>query len=182
MKYSLDWLLKKQVKNEVLDFLFFWGHQPRKDGELGISCLSQWWISPFDYEGHTYLTAEHWMMAEKAKLFKDSEMFEKILKANNPKSAKSLGRKVQNFDLNIWEENCYGIVKEGNLHKFQSDSNLKSFLLSTSNKIIVEASPYDKIWGIGLKKDNPKSLNPKTWNGTNLLGFALMEVRDELAK
>lgn len=91
-----------------------------------------------------------------------------------------MGRKVKNFDPDIWNEHKYGIVKKGNFLKFSQNERFKEFLLSTDNKILVEASPYDTIWGIGMLETDPNAKNPAQWNGENLLGFALMEVRDEL--
>lgn len=119
------------------------------------------------------------MMAEKARLFDDKEILEEILKAKSPAEAKKLGRKVQSFNDEIWKENRSKIVVEGNYHKF-SAPKYKSFLLGTGNKIIVEASPIDTIWGIGLSQNSEKIYNPNTWRGLNLLGFALMEVRGRL--
>ena len=128
----------------------------------------------------SYKTAEHYMMAGKAKLFNDLEILEQILKSDTPNQAKSLGRKVKNFDPQLWDEHKYEIVKQGNLLKFSQNEKFKEFLLSTNDKILVEASPYDTIWGIGMLETDSKAENPKQWKGENLLGFALMEVRDEL--
>lgn len=176
MKYSIQSL---DINNE---FLFFWGHQPSKDGKITKSCFSQWWISPFIVNDIKYLTAEHWMMAQKALLFNDSNIFDKIINTESPKDVKALGREIDNFNQETWEIKRYEIVKNGNFHKFSQNELLKEFLLETTNKIIVEASPVDPIWGIGLSEDDTKSKNPILWRGLNLLGFALMEVRDELKK
>ncbi len=173
MKYSIN-NLPKSVK-----FLFFWGHRSSKDGSISKSCLSQWWLSEFKVNGVCYKTAEHWMMAKKAALF-DPSMIEQIVNTSSAAEAKKLGRMVKNFDDKTWLENRYDIVREGNFHKFSQHKDLKEFLISTNNRILVEASPVDRIWGVGLQQDNPKILNPKNWKGLNLLGFALMEVRDEL--
>lgn len=183
MTYSLSLLiseyeqLQKQDKN--LDYLFFWGHKKAKDGSLSKTIFSQWWEKEFSVNEINYPTAEHFMMAEKARLFDDDDILEEILKAKTPAEAKKLGRKVKNFDDKLWLENRFKIVVEGNYHKF-SDPDYKAFLLGTGNKIIVEASPVDTIWGIGLAQDSSKIYNPNTWRGLNLLGFALMEVRDKL--
>jgi ribA/ribD-fused uncharacterized protein len=120
------------------------------------------------------------MMAEKARLFSDQEILEEILKTGNPKEVKSLGRKIKNFDHIVWDKHKYEIVKRGNLLKFSQNPEFKNFLLSTNEKVLIEASPYDRIWGIGMLESDPKAENPLQWNGENLLGFALMEVRDEL--
>lgn len=177
MKYSIDTLLADANPKK---YLFFWGHQPAKDGSITKTCFSQWWESDFTVEGITYRSAEHWMMAKKAELFNDNEVLEKIHACASPAEAKKLGREVRNYDDALWLENRYAIVKEGNYHKFSQDAALKDFLLNTGSRIIVEASPVDDIWGIGLPADNPKAANPATWRGLNLLGFALMEVRDIL--
>jgi len=180
MKYHLNWLVEKYQNGEQLKYLFFWGHQPRKDGTIGDSCFSQWWQSAFEADGVSYATAEHWMMARKAQLFGDEENLSKILQARTPAEAKKPGRQVRNFDPQTWDAHKYEYVKAGNLHKFSQHSDLKAYLLTTGNLIIVEASPMDKIWGIGMAKTNPDIENPTRWKGENLLGFALMEVRDEL--
>ena len=180
-QYYLPWLLEKINRNEPPKFLFFWGHQPGKDGLLTASCFSQWWeFSSFVVEGITYISAEHWMMAQKALLFDDQASFDKILVAKTPAKAKNLGRKVQNFDLELWKKKCFDVVTAGNVHKFGQDPDLKTFLLNTQDRVLVEASPLDPIWGIGLAANDPKAQDPEQWEGLNLLGFALMAARDVL--
>ncbi len=174
MKYSIENI------NTENKFLFFWGNQPSKDGTLSTSCLSQWWMCNFEVDGIIYKSAEHWMMAKKAELFRDFEMIEKILQAATPAEAKKLGREIGNYSERVWLSNRFKIVCEGNFHKFSQDENLKHFLLQTQNQILVEASPVDFIWGIGLAGNDINAKNPEKWKGLNLLGFALMEVRDEL--
>jgi ribA/ribD-fused uncharacterized protein len=180
MQYNNDWLIKKSQEGENIQFLFFWGHRPSKDGSITKTCFSQWWLSSFNVEGHTYLTAEHWMMASKAKLFGDDAIISKILEAPTPAEAKKLGRKVKNFDAELWEQHKFQIVVEGNFHKFTQHPALKIFLLNTAEKVLVEASPVDAVWGIGMAEDNPEVHHPASWRGENLLGYALMEVRDQL--
>nr|WP_199001091.1 NADAR family protein [Flavobacterium sp. ASV13] len=174
MKYNIDTIAPESK------FLFFWGHQPSNDGTITKTCFSQWWLSSFKVNDVIYKTAEHWMMAKKAELFNDQEILEKIIKCNSPAEAKKLGRKVRNYDDKIWLVNRFEIVKQGNYHKFSQNPDLKTFLLSTNERVIVEASPVDPIWGIGMAEDHKDALNPEKWKGLNLLGFALMEVRDEL--
>ncbi len=174
MKYNIENI------NPNNKFLFFWGHQPSKDRIITKTCFSQWWESAFVLDGIEYKTAEHWMMAKKAQLFNDETYFEKIIDAKSPAEAKKLSREVQNYNENIWLENRYQIVKEGNFHKFSQHNDLKEFLLNTKERILVEASPVDAIWGIGLASDHNDANYPEKWKGLNLLGFALMEVRDEL--
>ncbi len=180
MKYNLNWIKQKAASEKKIKYLFFWGHQPSMDGTTTASCLSQWWECEFVVDDILYKSAEHWMMAEKARLFKDEEILEKIINCESPGEAKKLGRQVRNFDVEIWNEHRYEIVKQGNHFKFEQNSDLKYFLLSTKNRVLVEASPVDSIWGIGLAKNNRKVYHPSQWQGQNLLGFALMEVRDEL--
>lgn len=182
MNYSKDWLKKQFAESRPVDFLFFWGHQPSKDGSIIKTCMSQWWPADFEEDGLVYKTAEHYMMAGKAKVFNDTGMIEKIIACETPKEAKAFGRGVKNFDAAVWDQHKYRIVIRANVLKFSQHPELKAFLLGTGNSVIVEASPRDLIWGIGLGEHNPKSQNPNTWRGRNLLGFALMEARDELRK
>jgi hypothetical protein len=181
MKYSIDWLKQQYQKGEEVKYYFFWGHTPKIPGAVDKSCLSQWFPNPFTVEGTLYHTAEHWMMAGKARLFNDAEALEEILKTTKPGTAKAWGRKVKNFDAAVWKAKAYEIVVEGNIHKFSQHKPLKEFLLKTGNQVIVEASPRDFIWGIGLGQDRKEAQHPNTWRGTNLLGFALMEARDKLS-
>ena len=179
MKYSKEWLLKNwnQDGNNP-EILPFYGHSVTE--KVSETCFSQWYPCNFEVDGVTYYTAEQYMMAQKAKLFGDMEIYEQILQAEDPKTYKALGRKASGFDKDIWNENKDGIVVSGNYAKFSQNKELGEFLLNTGDKIIVEASPRDVIWGVGLGKDNPKVMDPHTWRGRNHLGFALMEVRDRL--
>lgn len=161
-------------------YLFFWGHQPNQDGSISKSCFSQWYDASFQIDGVRYPTAEHYMMAEKARLFKDNEILAKILATSHPGEAKKLGRQVTGFDQETWLEHRSPIVVRGNVGKFNQNEALKEFLLNTGERILVEASPRDRIWGIGLGQNNPDAANPDRWRGLNLLGFALMEVRSLL--
>jgi ribA/ribD-fused uncharacterized protein len=181
MKYNSNWLIDQYEKGEQLKYLFFWENTPSKDGSASKSCFSQWWEESFTVDGKTYLSAEHWMMVEKAKLF-DKEMMDKILAASSPDLAQKLGRKIKNFDSKVWSEEKYEIVKQGNIHKFSQNEKNKTFLLDTNDEILVESNPNDKIWGIGLSHNHKDSSNPTLWQGENLLGFALMEARDYLKK
>ncbi len=173
-------LVAAYQKGKRLKHVFFWEHQPLPNGQIGKSCFSQWWPSSFTVDGISYATAEHFMMAEKARLFDDQEMCAKILAASHPGEAKKFGREVRGFDGKIWNQHRFDIVVRGNLAKFSQDDALKTFLLNTNQRILVEASPLDKIWGIGLAEDARNVSNPETWQGLNLLGFALMAVRKQL--
>ena len=177
--YSIKWLIDFMASGQSPEFIFFWGHRA-KQNNVTKACFSQWWPSNFTVGRHSFATAEHWMMAQKAKLFGEQAMIAKILETPDPGRAKGLGRKVKNFDPKLWDSKKFEIVVEGNLHKFQQNSDLKDFLLATDGKILVEASPVDPIWGIGLAQDHEDVANPEKWRGPNLLGFALMVVRDTL--
>ncbi|QXP61079.1 NADAR family protein [Olleya sp. HaHaR_3_96] len=177
MKYTIETIISTEHSNQ---YLLFWGHQRNKEGSISKSCFSQWWTSNFVVEGVTYLTAEHFMMAKKAKLFKDDVVLDKIIACKTPEEAKKLGRQVKNYDQKTWEDSRFEIVKLANYFKFTQNLQLKEFLIETKTSILVEASPVDSIWGIGLAAEDKNAQNPKEWKGLNLLGFALMEVRDQL--
>ncbi|SDD27102.1 NADAR family protein [Actinokineospora iranica] len=164
------------------DFLFFWGHRPTPDGSVGKSCLSQWWPSPTVIDGERYLTAEHYMMTAKARLFDDEATAEAVLASHTPEEAKALGRKVRGFTEPRWREHRYDIVVRANEAKFSQHPRLAAFLRSTGTAVLVEASPVDPVWGIGLAATSPDARRPSAWPGLNLLGFALMDVRDRLRR
>ncbi|HAO5826056.1 TPA: NADAR family protein [Listeria monocytogenes] len=180
MDFTLEKIQHKYRKGEKLKYIFFWGHQPAEDGKISKSCFSQWWICSFKVDGVEYNCAEQFMMAEKAKLFNDMEMREKILAAKHPKQAKDFGRLIRGFQEDIWLKNRFNIVMRANQAKFSQNEELKKFLMQTKKRILVEASPVDKIWGIGMAADNKNVENPLYWKGLNLLCFALMAVRDKL--
>lgn len=162
-------------------FLFFWGHQEERGGGVGAGCLSQWFPSPFTVEGLTFATAEHYMMWRKAVLFGDAAMAQRILAAGHPQQAKKLGGRVAGFDQQVWDQHRFPIVVAGNLAKFGSDPALRDYLVGTGKRVLVEASPLDRTWGIGLSRDDERAADPFRWRGLNLLGFALMETRERLA-
>ncbi|WP_199487771.1 NADAR family protein [Actinomadura spongiicola] len=168
-------LLRLQNEGTPLKFLFFWGHR-----NIDPGCLSQWWPSPFTVDGVTYATAEHYMMAEKARLFGDEDSAAAIVASSDPSKAKKLGRRVRNFDERAWRDNRFAIVTKGNVAKFSQNDELRDYLLGTSDRVLVEASPVDRIWGIGLAVDDPRAEQVSAWRGQNLLGFALMAARESL--
>jgi ribA/ribD-fused uncharacterized protein len=177
----LDQLRVAEAAGRPLDLLPFWGHRPTRTGAPGAGCLSQWWPATFIVDGVSYPTAEHWMMAGKARLFGDEKGLAAVLRAASPGAAKAAGRTVSGFDDERWAAARYDVVVAGNLAKFGQHADLRDFLLSTGTKVLVEASPYDRIWGIGMAATNPDVARPSVWRGVNLLGFALMEVRDGVA-
>ncbi|KIZ13852.1 NADAR family protein [Streptomyces natalensis] len=177
---SVEELRALTAAGKRVKYLHFWGHTPRRDGTLGAGCFSQWWPSPFTVDGVTYATAEHWMMAGKARLFADADAERSAIAAGHPKQAKDAGRRVRGFDETVWRDHRFDLVVEGNLHKFGQDAGLRDFLLGTNSRVLVEASPVDRIWGTGLAADDERAEKPLQWRGLNLLGFALMEVRQRL--
>ena len=180
-RYDLAWLKKRYNAGAAGKFLLFWGHQ--NGASISASCLSQWYGSSFwQDEVHHYVCAEQYMMAKKAECFGDKEALEQILSAKDPAQMKALGRQVRGFDAKVWDEIKFSVVLNASYLKFSQNAKLREFLLSTKDKILVEASPVDKIWGIGLAASDENAHNPMKWRGQNLLGFALMRARDEIAK
>ncbi|MBL7997844.1 MAG: NADAR family protein [Candidatus Kapabacteria bacterium] len=176
--YDINWLIDSYESGETLKFIYFWGHSDTLNEGIGKFCLSQWFKSPFMIENKTYKTSEHWMMSQKALLFNDKKTFDKIISVDRPEEAKELGREVIGFDDAIWNDKRFEIVKIGNIHKFNQNPILADYLLRTGDKVLVEASPTDIVWGIGLHQDSKGIDNIYAWRGLNLLGFVLMEVRD----
>ena len=175
---DLEELYMMTMKGYKFDYFLFWGHR-NKTNKITKSCLSQWYPCRFEIDGIEYNCAEQYMMAEKARLFKDIDTLAKILASENPDIIKNLGREVRNFNEHVWRMESSSAVVKGNMAKFLQNKNLGDFLLGTGEKILVEASPYDRIWGIGMR-DSQEAYNPNNWKGTNELGFALMEVREIL--
>jgi ribA/ribD-fused uncharacterized protein len=178
--YDINWLTERFESGDTLKFVYFWGHINKYNEQVGKFCFSQWFESPFTIDNITYKTSEHWMMAHKALLFDDRINFEKIISCNKPGEAKELGRQVLNYDEDIWNSKKFDIVKLGNIHKFNQNPVFADYLIKTDDRILVEASPVDAIWGIGLSQNSKDIDNIYAWRGQNLLGFALMKVRDFL--
>lgn len=152
-------------------FVFFW------DGPF-----SQWHRSKITLYGVEYNCAEQFMMAMKAKLFGDIDTYHEIMSTSNPGEQKALGRKVRGFDVEKWSKVSRKIVYQANYVKFTSNETLKKILLDTGDREIVEASPYDKIWGIGMGVDHADILDKTKWKGLNWLGEVLMQVREDIRK
>lgn len=179
MRYYREDLIRRIRQGEEMAYFLFWGHT-EKPGRVTKSCFSQWYPCRFTADGVEYCCTEQYMMAQKALLFGDTEVYEMIMASDQPKEIKALGRKVRNFDHKKWDENKYRIVLNGNIAKFSQNEPLKEFLLGTGSAVLAEASPYDDIWGIKLPADHPDAKDPAKWQGENLLGFALMDTRDIL--
>ena len=156
--------------------IFFYKHMPKKT-EWHV--FSQWYPSQFEEGGVTFNNAEQYMMAHKALLFKDNYHYEKIMESTDPSVIKNYGKRIKNFNQSIWNKYKFEIVTQGNRLKFQQNSDLMEILMKTNGKMLVEASPYDKIWGIGLSESKAVQIPQDEWPGQNLLGKALMKVRNE---
>lgn len=174
-------LVRHLETGAVCEYLCFWGHTPNAAGTVDASCLSQWFPQVFVVDGTHFASAEHFMMVSKARLFADVSAERRILAAPTPAEAKAIGREVRGFDALAWEAARFDAVVAGNVAKFGQHQELRHFLRSTGEKVLVEASPRDRIWGIGLGASNPDAREPTRWRGRNLLGFALMEARSRLA-
>ena len=160
--------------------VFFWGHTG-KQGMLGNECFSQWFAAPFVVGVKRYPTAEHFMMAEKARLFGDERTAERILASEHPAQVKKLGREVEGFDELKWQAQRFQIVAAGSFAKFSQNPEFEAHLLATGARVLVEASPTDCVWGIGLAANDAAARDPRHWRGLNLLGFALMHARAALS-
>lgn len=153
------------------EYEFFWSND---------SPFSQWHKTKFIFNDVEYTSAEQFMMAKKAELFEDNEIKEKILSTNNVRKQKQLGRQVSNFNEEIWNNSKIKIVYIANNLKFSQNEKLKSKLLETNGKYLVEASPNDAIWGIGIAPDDPRRFNKARWRGQNLLGKILTQLREDI--
>ncbi len=170
-------LVEHLSRGGTADYLFFWGHNPKKPDVVDASCLSQWFPCSFVIDGQAYASAEHYMMAQKARLFHDDEALARVLVAKAPAEAKAIGREVKRFEPEAWNAARFPAVVRGNVAKFGQREDFAAFLRGTREKVIVEAAPRDRVWGIGMGASNPDARLPARWRGLNLLGFALMEAR-----
>ena len=177
---SVEELTRALDAGRRFKYVYFRGHRPPHGGGVGAGCFSQWWPAPFEVDEVRFATAEHYMMWRKAKLFGDEEVAAQVLTAVHPKQAKDFGRRVRAFDDEAWVAHRYGIVVGGNAAKFTQHPELGSYLAGTGERVLVEASPVDRVWGIGLAADDPRAEKPRAWRGLNLLGFALADVRAQL--
>ena len=180
--YSMEKLREERAAGKEREIIFFWGHQPGKEGKTGKECLSQWYLAEFHVGHVAYCCMEQYLMAGKARLFEDSETEKKIMQSADPSEIKQLGRMVKGFDEDVWERFRVPIALTGNYYKFSQLKEQRSYLLGTGDSLLAEASPYDDIWGIGLDQAHAAGVDVTGWRGQNLLGFALMEVREEIRR
>lgn len=152
-------------------------HNP--DEENGY--LSNWYLSQFSVEEITFSSMEQYMMYKKAVCFQDYDTADRILEMEDVSQIKKLGRKVSNYDENYWNGVRQIVVYRGLLEKFGQNDELKKLLLETGDSVLAECAVKDRIWGIGLSMTDPDRLDRACWKGQNLLGYALMMVRETLA-
>jgi ribA/ribD-fused uncharacterized protein len=150
-------------------FTFFWG-----------GTFSQWAPSKFIIDGVEFNTCEQYMMYKKALMFHDYDSAKKVMETSNPKEQKAIGRKVKGFKDDVWVKYCRDIVYDANVAKFTQNPSMLSELMATNGTSLVEASPYDKRWGIGLGAENPFAQDRSTWDGLNWLGEAIQRVREDI--
>lgn len=162
-----------------MDKLFFWGHT-ENGSNVTKACLSNFYPCEFEFNSKMFNFSEQCFMYQKALLFNDFEIAKQILNETDVRKIKALGRKVKDFDNELWDKHKEDFMYNACYAKFSQNDELKDFLLSTGNCEIVEASPVDNIWGIGFSSDNAME-NINKW-GQNLLGKVLMKVRAELRK
>ncbi len=151
-------------------------HNP--DEENGY--MSNWFLSDFTIDGVKFTSMEQYMMYSKAACFNDKVIAEQILNTQDVAYIKELGRSVLDYNENIWNGMRQIIIYEGLLAKFTQNDSIREQLKSTGNAILAECAVRDCIWGIGLAMDNPKRLDISQWKGQNLLGYALMMVRNRI--
>lgn len=142
--------------------------------------FSNWYPCKFTLDGEEFNCSEQYMMWKKAKTFNDEEIAQLILEASHPREQKELGRKVKNFNSSKWDSICKKIVYDGCHAKFTQNVHLLKALMETGETELVEASPYDLVWGIGLGEDDPKALDKANWLGKNYLGEVLTKLRNDL--
>jgi ribA/ribD-fused uncharacterized protein len=167
-------------RGENVTFLFFWGHQREPDGSIGSGCLSQSFPAPFTLEGQVFATAEHYMMWRKAVLFGDEQAAGRILAASHPFRVRELGEQIRGSSEAAWAGRRFEIVVTGSVAKFGQHPELRRYLVATGDRVLVDASPQDRVWGIGLTATEERAGDPRQWRGQNLLGFALMRARAAL--
>lgn len=156
------------------EYFFFYGSK---------SPFSQWYRCSFSVQGVHFTCAEQYMMYNKALLFDDNDIANAIINSGyNPQKNKEQGHQVRGFNSDKWDREKQSIVWTGNYYKFSQNQEILNLLLKTSPKILVEASPSDNVWGIGLSLEDPNRFDEYQWKGSNLLGFILTSLREEFMK
>lgn len=151
-------------------------HNPEEENGY----LSNWYLSDFTVGGMRYTSLEQYMMHQKALRFRDENIAAQILATDDVAHIKELGRMVSRYKNHVWNGMRQIIVYEGLLAKFTQNEELKRALLNTGDAVLAEAAMYDLIWGIGLSMKDPRRLDPREWKGQNLMGYALMLVRERI--
>jgi ribA/ribD-fused uncharacterized protein len=180
MKYDVAWLKRLCDGGIQPSFLFFSTRYDATTQANAHMVLSQWYPSPFQVMGQEYAHAAHWMMIQKAKFFGDRRALSDLLSGTDNLEIANRGRNIEGFEAEMWDKVKYDIVLQGNLHKFSQHKSLRAYISDTHPLVLTEANPNDPVWGIGMRENAPGANDPHCWNGLNLLGFALMEVRDIL--
>jgi len=164
--------------SQITGYVFFYSHRNGTPEDV----LSQFYPSSFTVQGITFPTSEHYMHYQKAVMFCDTATAQKILSTSDPSEAKKLGRRVRPFNGQVWDDRSMQIVYDANMAKFTQNPKLLEIITSIryQGKFFVEASPYDKIWGIGMRQSEARTLQPSQWKGQNKLGRVLTAVRDNI--
>lgn len=176
---SVEALVAAVSAGHSFEYLCFYGHT-NTSGLVNASCLSNFYPAQFELDGLRWPSSEHYMMHSKAALFGDTVRMGQIRKAPTCADAKKLGRKVTPYGDASWAAHRYEAVRRACEAKFGQHADLRAFLVGTGDAILVEAAPRDTVWGIGLGAKNDAARDPRQWRGSNLLGFALMDVREAL--
>lgn len=161
------------------EYIFF---SKTTDEELSASAFNMWYEAPFKVGELEYRTVRQYFLAEKAKTFGDEETRMRIIESDDSEEMESLAASVKGFDANVWEEVKYAVMLVGNYHKFWNNNDLKKMLMDSGNSVIVYTDRDDLLWGIGMDTSDTRAYTPELWQGRNLLGFAMMELRDHLNK
>ncbi|MBP9739456.1 MAG: NADAR family protein [Chitinophagaceae bacterium] len=180
MSYSNSWLIQQIITGNSPKYNYFLSDRCIQNADWDTHCFNECFVAPFTIDGTTYNTLTHWIMAQKAALFYDYTTMEKIIQTKQAAHAKLLACYIKNFDEEVWLAHAYSIVVKGNLHKFKKHYHLQRKLLNTQQNVIVAVTAQDNIWGNGLAYFSKELSNPLKWKGSNLLGYALMDVRDIL--
>ena len=171
-----------KIDPATANYVFFWKPRPKTRGVVDEACCCQWWFSKVNVNGVDFPTAEHAMMYGKAELFGDRVAMSAIMEEEQPYAVKAIGRQVKPFNASTWDEKSYDIVLNINREKFNQDQRLKDWLLKQpKNTVFVEASPLDRIWGMGLENNGRVDLTDiRNWRGFNKLGFVITQVHQEM--